>query len=228
MFKSIGAAAMAVAIMTATATAGETVLWSFDETTTGEDVFFDTPTAVNPDAPQYDATVEITLVEVDVLWNNVPFNNIDITDEIPPEDLMASETLAGPPPITVIEDQFVYPEPPEEPGFAATITVTIDEDGFGHGSLTDVTLGDVVVDIGFGPVTVTLTSVRVVGTVEVTPVFAPGDLDRNGVVNVFDLLDMLAVWGACADPCPPSCAADLNDDCTVNVFDLLELLANWG
>lgn len=53
-----------------------------------------------------------------------------------------------------------------------------------------------------------------------------GDLNGDGVVNVFDLLDLLADWGECADV--EDCPADLNGDGSVNVFDLLDLLANWG
>lgn len=53
-----------------------------------------------------------------------------------------------------------------------------------------------------------------------------GDLNDDGVVNVFDLLILLAEWGECADP--RDCPADLNGDGVVNVHDLLILLANWG
>ncbi|TVQ56910.1 MAG: hypothetical protein EA377_01615 [Phycisphaerales bacterium] len=53
-----------------------------------------------------------------------------------------------------------------------------------------------------------------------------GDLTGDGVVNVFDLLELLAAWGPCDDP--QNCPADLDGDGVVNVFDLLELLANWG
>lgn len=226
-YRNIGAALIAAAITTASATAGTTETWNFDETTMGQDVSFDTTTAVDPNAPQYDAFLQINVVEITVTWNNIPFGPIDVTSEVPPEDLMASDTLDGPTPITVIQEPFVYPPPPDDPGFAGTITVSIDENGFGHGSLTDVTLGDITYDLGFGPVTVTLTSIRVAGYVEVTPV-TPGDLDDNGVVNVFDLFGLLNAWGPCADPCPPSCPADLNDDCVVDVFDLFELLGNWG
>lgn len=56
----------------------------------------------------------------------------------------------------------------------------------------------------------------------------PGDLDEDGDVDVTDLLALLAVWGPCPDPCPPTCAGDINGDCTVSVVDLLVLLANWG
>jgi hypothetical protein len=61
-----------------------------------------------------------------------------------------------------------------------------------------------------------------------------GDLDSDGSVNIFDLVDALGAWGDCPKPCPPSCAADITNadgtdtDCTVNVFDLLAVLSNWG
>jgi len=53
--------------------------------------------------------------------------------------------------------------------------------------------------------------------------------EPDGEVNTYDLLELLAQWGSCPAPCPPSCPADLaEDDCLINVFDLLELNANWG
>jgi len=57
---------------------------------------------------------------------------------------------------------------------------------------------------------------------------APGDLDGNGAVGVTDFLSLLAAWGPCPGPCPPSCDADLDGDCTVGVTDFLLLLASWG
>jgi subtilisin family serine protease len=56
----------------------------------------------------------------------------------------------------------------------------------------------------------------------------PGDIDGNGVVDINDLLDLLGAWGACPDPCPPSCDADLDGDCDVGITDLLTQLANWS
>lgn len=50
----------------------------------------------------------------------------------------------------------------------------------------------------------------------------PGDLNGDGVINVADLLLLLADWGFCND-----CPADLNDDNLVNVLDLLALLSAW-
>lgn len=60
------------------------------------------------------------------------------------------------------------------------------------------------------------------------PIDVPGDLDDDGTVSTTDLLALLAAWGPCPGPCPPSCDADLDDDCQVATTDLLELLANWG
>jgi hypothetical protein len=57
----------------------------------------------------------------------------------------------------------------------------------------------------------------------------PGDLDGDGAVGITDFLALLAAWGPCADPCPPSaCPADLDGDCTVGISDFLALLANWS
>jgi hypothetical protein len=55
----------------------------------------------------------------------------------------------------------------------------------------------------------------------------PGDINGDGVVDVLDLLALLAAWGPCPVP-PPECAADINGDGVVDVLDLLELLANWS
>lgn len=49
-----------------------------------------------------------------------------------------------------------------------------------------------------------------------------GDINGDGIVNVLDLLLLLADWGKTDSP------ADLNSDGIVNVTDLLILLANWS
>jgi hypothetical protein len=51
----------------------------------------------------------------------------------------------------------------------------------------------------------------------------PADTNGDGVVDVVDLLEVLASWGPCA-----GCPADINNDNIVDVLDLLELLAAWG
>ena len=54
------------------------------------------------------------------------------------------------------------------------------------------------------------------------------DLNGSGVVDSDDLFILLGSWGACAAPCPPSCAADFNGDCSVDSNDLFVLLGAWG
>ncbi len=56
----------------------------------------------------------------------------------------------------------------------------------------------------------------------------PGDLDGDGHVTITDFLALLAAWGPCDEPCPPSCSGDLDGDCVVGIVDFLTLLANWG
>ena len=51
-----------------------------------------------------------------------------------------------------------------------------------------------------------------------------GDLNGDGLVNVLDLLVIVADWGDCNGECP----SDLNGDATVNVLDLLIVIANWS
>ncbi|MBT8485251.1 MAG: hypothetical protein KJO43_06705 [Phycisphaerae bacterium] len=60
------------------------------------------------------------------------------------------------------------------------------------------------------------------------------DLTGDDVVDFVDLLTLIAAWGACPTPCPPTCVADIaaaggpGADCVVDFGDLLLLLANWG
>jgi hypothetical protein len=50
----------------------------------------------------------------------------------------------------------------------------------------------------------------------------PADVNDDGVVNVLDLLAVLAAWGPCS-----GCPEDINGDNTVNVLDLLAVLGTW-
>ncbi len=52
------------------------------------------------------------------------------------------------------------------------------------------------------------------------------DLNQDGVVDVVDWLDLLALWGP-AD-CTVFKRGDLNMDEEVDIFDMLILLQAWG
>lgn len=55
-----------------------------------------------------------------------------------------------------------------------------------------------------------------------------GDLNGDGSVGIVDFLALLANWGPCDTPCPPSCAGDFNADCVIDGLDLLGLIINWA
>lgn len=222
----------AVGVLSAAAM-GDAQSWSFDVTTQGQDVFWTSPTAVDPDASAYHGAYQLTLIEVGISWNGIPFGTIDVTDEVPEEDRQGEQTVDGPAPILLLDNQIVAPEPPEPPeppAIIATVRVELDGDGFGKVSITDVTLGTVTVDLGFpiGVQTVQITSVRVAGAMDIEPKSpnVVGDLNGDGVVDVSDLLLLFGAWGAC--PAGGSCPADFNGDGSVDVSDLLILFSNWG
>ncbi|MCZ6836049.1 MAG: hypothetical protein O7G85_09775 [Planctomycetota bacterium] len=52
----------------------------------------------------------------------------------------------------------------------------------------------------------------------------PADTNGDRVINVEDLLLVLAGWGPCPDPCD----GDMNDVEVIDVEDLLNVLAVWG
>lgn len=52
------------------------------------------------------------------------------------------------------------------------------------------------------------------------------DFDGDGIVDVLDLLNLLAAWGSCSDGSP--CPQDLDQNGLVDIFDLLQLLGSWG
>ena len=53
----------------------------------------------------------------------------------------------------------------------------------------------------------------------------PGDIDRDGDVDVADLLALLAAWGPC--PHKSECPKNLDGSGTIELADLLILLPAW-
>jgi len=201
----------------------DSALWSFDETTTGQDVFWSSPTSVIPAAALYVSGYELTLVEVDVTWIGLPFNDIDVTDQVPPDLRMGTGADPGPAPVDLFNAPLVFPEPPAPTCMAALLLISLDAAGFGQLAGTDVVLGDCDLDIGIGIVTVQLQSVRLVGTVSIEALTCPWDLDADGDIGITDFLQMLAAWGT--SPIGPP---DFDGDGVVGIGDFLAMLANWG
>jgi len=219
------ALAAALLCVSEDARAGAVVTWSFDIETMGEDVFWMSPDAADPDAGVYEFEYEITLIEVDVRWSGIPFTNIDVTDEVPEEDRVGAGAVDGPAPVVLFDEMLLFPEPPEPTGIAGDLRIEIDSAGFGVVSFTDVTLGTIMVDLGsiIGVQPVTLERVRVVGVVVVESIDACiADITGDGAVGSSDLGVLLGAWGS-NDP-----AADINGDGVVNSQDLAILLGSWG
>jgi len=207
----------------------QTQRWDFDLETSGENVYYTSPTAVDNSAPEYDARYEITLVEVWVSYIGIVFGPFDITDEIPAEQRTGSGTWPGPPPFVVADEHVRYPAEPEPVAFEADVLIEVDAAGYGHASITDVTLGTVLFNLGWpwGWVEVQLETVRAVGTVWVTPIFR-GDVDRDGDVDLSDLSALLAAYGACTGDPAYDADADFDDSGCVDLSDLAALLAGYG
>lgn len=220
---------LAIGASTAAALAGPpspTVSWSFSQSTTGNDVFWTSPTAVPIDADSYEYLSIITSVKVDVKLGILNFNNVDVTDEIDPEFLLAAGVIESAPPLTIFAGEIAYPEPPATPGVAANMVTSVDANGFGQLAVTDVTLGTVAIDLGapFGVQNVTIKKISLSGTIDITPIYAPllGDLNGDNLVDGADLGLLLAGWGT--DDAP----ADLDGSGEVDGADLGILLGAWS
>jgi hypothetical protein len=61
-----------------------------------------------------------------------------------------------------------------------------------------------------------------------TPVPRREDVNADGVIDLLDLLLVLAAWGPAPAPCPPYPAEDVNMDGSIDALDVLEVLSAWG
>ncbi len=208
--------------LTSLAQAQGVVTWNFDLTTAGQDVFWTSPTATDTTAPRFRAAWNITLADVHVVWAGIPFGPIDITNNIPPADRVGETVVTGPPPV-VIQDAFiVFPAPPQPVTFSGWVRQEIDAQGFGQFSVTQVTLGTAMVDLGFpfGMQTVQITSVHLAGTTTVTPLGPQGDLNGDGAVDQVDRSLLIQQFGLVTGSPGFNPEADLNFDGIVNELDI--------
>jgi hypothetical protein len=224
---------LVAAVMCALASAviaNDSVTWTFDKSTEGEDVFWLSSTAIRTDAAGYDWYFELQKVEVWVEYLGITFGPIDITDDLPPEAQQQSGFDPGPLPLLIIDDHVRYPEPPEPVTIEGDLQVLLRADGYGEWSFTNVTLGTAVVDLGwpFGEQTVNLKKVRMVGYVDVAAFSKLGDINYDGRIDQADLSILLASYGFAAGEPGYLAAADLNNDGQVDQVDLALLLSGYG
>jgi len=145
-----------------------TQTWTFDQSTSGQNIAWTSPTAVFPSASTFDTSYTLTKVEATVQYLFFTFP-VDVTSSIPPEQLSGGGPIAGPAPITIFDSVIQYPEPPDPASVSAHVTTGMNAGGFGTFTATNVVLGNAIVDLGppFGMQTVTIKSIRVAGSLTI-------------------------------------------------------------
>ena len=151
------------------AQAGQT--WSFDETTTGQDIAWTSPTSVNPAAALFNTTITMTAVEVGIAFSGIPLGTVDVLDQIPPEQQTIVGAIPGPAPLVLSQLTVIFPLPPQPVAVGADISLSLDANGFGHLDATNIVLGTIDVDLGFplGVQPVDITSLRIAGNMTIHP-----------------------------------------------------------
>jgi len=196
-------------------------------------VTWNSPTNIDPAAPFYVLEYEITLVEVDASYSIFTFEDVNVTDQLDPALRTGTSNADGPAPLELFNGSFAYPEPPEEPGLAADLTIGLAASGQGYMTMTNIVLGVVDFEIsGLGTIPLTLSRVRFAGTATVRSVnFQRGDMNCDGAIDLFDIDPFtVALTSATQNPpfadynsqyagCEPQ-LADVNADGVVDLFDI--------
>ncbi len=223
---------LALLVALALAAAAEPVTWDFDVYTDGDDVTWTSPTALDANATVYTVGWQVTQVIVTVRYSIFPPFDLDVTDQIPPENLVGSECAPGPAPLVAFSGNLAYPEPPAPPAVSADVTIGLDAQGFGYVSATNVVLGTLVVNVPpFGNVEVDVLAVHLRGTVTAEALFYnPCDLNCDGLRNFGDINPfVLALTDAdayaAAFPCCNRRNADINGDGQVDFGDINPFVA---
>ncbi len=159
---------LAAALVLAAGAASAQQTWNFDQTTSGQDVHWVSPTGVDPAAVGYDTSFAITLVSVKVKYLFLTFD-VDVTDQLPPEALGGAGNFAGPAPVLLFSDTVSYPPPPDPASLGATLSMGLDATGHGYFDATGVMLGNIDIDLGppFGTVTAQILSVHIAGSLTI-------------------------------------------------------------
>jgi hypothetical protein len=214
---------LALVLLSAAAWAAP-VTWTFDLATTGQDVFWTSPTPVDPAANWYVVSWNISLVEVTLKPPFFPEFTVNVTDQIPPEDRIGTNTHNGPAPILAFNNHVAYPAPPAQPAIEADVQMGLDAAGYGYANVTNVVLGTLV----YQGVPMQVKRIHMAGTITAEAYFGStvlGDLNCDYAV-AFDDIDpfILALSGFEAyHAAYPNCNwlnADCNGDGVVNFDDI--------
>jgi len=203
-----------------------TTHWDFSENTNGGNVHWVSPTAVDPNAYQYEYQFEITYVAVDIIFLGQIIGPNNVTDQIDPELLFGTGIENGPTPIVFMNEPLEADADSDgDIDVAAGFFMQLNTEGRGQFDVTNVFLGDVYVDTGwpFGWQYVDIDRIYMEGYMDITPISnpCPADVNGDGLVNVSDVLAVIGNWGGIGE-------GDVNGDNIVNVTDLLEVVSAWG
>jgi hypothetical protein len=221
---------MNITLLVATALAlpnfGGTTHWEFSENTTGNEIHWMSSTSVDPNADQYEYQYEITYVAVDVIFLGRVIGPNDVTDQLDPDLLLGTGVENGPAPILLMDESLeADADDDAEIDVAAHFYMHINGKGFGQVDVTDVFLGDVLVDTGwpFGWQNLEIDRIYMNGYINITPVsvVCPEDTNGDGMVNVTDILAAIGNWGGSGE-------GDVDGSGTVDVTDLLAIVGAWG
>ena len=215
-----------VLLAVTSATSAQSVHWEFSENTNGNNVYWTSSTSVDPSADQYEFTYEITYVAVDIVFLGQIIGPNDVTSEIDPEFLFGTGLVDGPTPIVMMDEALeADADGDNEIDVAANIFMQINGKGFGQFNVTEVFLGDVMVEMPwpFGWQNVDIDRIYMDGYMDVTPIIieCPEDTNGDGNVNVSDILAAIGNWGGSGD-------GDVDGSGVVDVSDLLAIVGAWG
>ncbi len=207
-------------------TFAQTEHWTYSVSTGGENVNWVSPTSVDPSADQFDYTYEITYVAIDVIFLGQVIGPTDITADMDPALLLGFGSETGPAPIVMMNELIAADADTDGTiDIAADMYMQLNGKGFGQFDVTNVFLGDVMVDMGWplGWQNVQLDRIYMDGYIDMTPIVisCPADVNGDNAVNVSDLLATIGNWGGSGD-------GDVDGSGVVDVSDLLTIVGSWG
>jgi hypothetical protein len=214
-----------LAMIVALPASAGTVHWTFSESTTGDDIHWMSSTTTDPQADQIDYVMDITYVGVDVWFLGILWHE-EVTSEIDPKLLHGEDIIDGPAPFIML-DESIEADADSDGTIDVIAHMLAQVNGKGHGQLdiTNVYLGDVMVDTGFpfGWELLEIDRIYLDGQMDVTEIYlpCPADIDNDGAVDVTDILITIGNWGGSGE-------GDVDGDGIVSVSDILLIVGAWG
>ncbi|MBM43696.1 MAG: hypothetical protein CMJ36_01595, partial [Phycisphaerae bacterium] len=99
MFRTTIGIATCLLTSVATASGTDQATWPIDVSTSGQDIYWQSPDSLRADGETYVSTFTIQSVSVNVSYLGIGFGPIDVTGEIDPADLVQSGEADGPCPV---------------------------------------------------------------------------------------------------------------------------------